>query len=104
MRKSGIGNGSGSFIFTEGYIIMEKKGIMYSSVNLQLAIYFYSLVDGRPCAGSLRGRKVEPGTHCLRMLSSPRISGGLETSRYYSVILSVYHRITVRYTRVVGEL
>ena len=56
------------------------------------------------CPGSLRGRKVEPGTHCLRMLSSPRISGGLETSGYYSVILSVYHRITVRCTRVVGEL
>ena len=56
------------------------------------------------CPGSLRGRKVEPGTHCLRMLSSPRISGGLETSGYYSVILSVYHRITVRCTGVVGEL
>ena len=56
------------------------------------------------CPGPLRGRKFEPGTHCLRMLSPPRISGGLETSGYYSVILSVYHRITVRCTRVVGEL
>ena len=38
------------------------------------------------------------------MLNLPRISEGLELSGYYSVILSVYHRITVRCTRVVGEL
>ena len=50
------------------------------------------------------GGEVEPGTHCLRMLSYPRNSGGLETSGYYSVILSVYNRITIRCTRVVGEL
>ena len=28
----------------------------------------------------------EPGTHCLCMLSYPRISGALETSGYYAAI------------------
>ena len=43
----------------------------------------------------LRGRSKEPGTHCLRMLSYPRISGALETSGYYAAIslrLSSYYR------------
>ena len=36
-----------------------------------------------------------PGTHCLRMLSYPSISGALETSGYYAAIsfrLSSYYR------------
>ena len=43
----------------------------------------------------LRGRSKEPGTHCLHMLSYPRISGALETSGYYAAIslhLSSYYR------------
>ena len=43
----------------------------------------------------LRGWSKEPGTHCLRMLSYPRISGTLETSGYYAAIslrLSSYYR------------
>ena len=40
----------------------------------------------------------------VRMLSSPRISGKLETSGYYGVILSVHHRTTVHWTRVMDEL
>ena len=33
-----------------------------------------------PGSSAWAGKK-EPGTHCLRMLSSPRISGNLEISR-----------------------
>ena len=39
----------------------------------------------------LLGRMVvDPGTHCLQMFSSLRISLNLETSGYYGVILSIY--------------
>ena len=43
------------------------------------------LESARPCLASFPGssawaERKEPGTHCLRMLSSPRISGNLEIS------------------------
>ena len=81
-----------------------NMSISPSSILISFVIHAPVSAEIASCPGSLRGRKVELGTHCLRMLSSSRISGGLETSGYYSIILSVYHRITVRCTRVAGEL
>ena len=46
----------------------------------------------------------EPGTHCLRMLSYPRISGALETSGYYAAISlrpSLYN--IIRCTRTIED-
>ena len=54
----------------------------------------------------LCGRSKEPGTHCLRMLSYPRISGALETSGYYAAIslrLSLYYRSLHAYKVVLSE-
>ena len=60
---------------------------------LRTSWYLFSRVTLVPRL--LRGRSKEPGTHCLRMLSYPRISGALETSGYYAAIslrLSSYYR------------
>ena len=67
---------------------------MKSCVSLLVILYLAS------CPGSLHGREVEPGTHCLCLLNSPRISGGLETSGY----LFVRHHATIHSTRIVGEI